>query len=134
MGGDGIMILIIFAVLIFVPLAVVFTILSINKFIRRKKIAAYTGVTRGTVSKIVKRGLDHPWVIYVHYHVNHVEYEIKETAKLKSSQVTVGIIPIFQRKTFVLGNVKEGDFITVHFDEKNPQKAIILGNEGVMTG
>ncbi len=38
------------------------------------------------------------------------------------------------KKTFVLGSVQEGDSVTILYDEKNPQKAVISGNDGLMTG
>lgn len=38
------------------------------------------------------------------------------------------------KKTFVLGAVQEGDSVTILYDEKNPQKAVIYGNDGLITG
>ena len=134
MSENGMMILFIFALIIIIPLVVVSIILVINKNIRKKKKAAYTGITQGTIRKIALKGMDHPWVIYVRYSVNGINYEIKETAKLKASAIKIGEIPIGQRKTFVLGQIKEGDFVEIRYDEKDPGKAIIYKNDGSLTG
>ena len=131
---DGIYILAVFSCIILVPLLIVFGILTFGRRNRRRKEIAYTGRTQGKVIKIVHRGLDSPWVIHVGYSVNGVDYEIKETAKMKSQAIRVGRIPVGQKKTFVLGSIREGDFVTVCYDEAAPQKAIIYGNDGVMTG
>lgn len=128
------MILLIFALLIIVPFVVVLMILTINKSRREKKKASYTGITQGIIQKIVFKGLDHPWVIYVRYNVNGVNYEIKETAKLKATAIKIGKVPIGQRKTFVLGQVKEGDYVEIRYDKKEPRKAIIYKNNGSLTG
>lgn len=128
------MILLIFALLIIVPLVVILMILTINKSRREKKKASYEGITQGIIQKIVFKGLDHPWVIYVRYNVNGVNYEIKETAKLKATAIKIGKVPIGQRKTFVLGQVKEGDYVEIRYDKKEPRKAIIYKNDGSLTG
>ena len=134
MPGDGVMIVIIFAALIFIPILVVFTVLGISKSNRRRKKEIYMGITRGRIIKIVDKGSDYPRVIHIRYHVNGIDYEIKETAKMKSSAIRVAGIPVGQRKTFVLGNVREGDLLEVRYDEAHPDKAIIYGNDGVVTG
>ncbi|MBR4089825.1 MAG: hypothetical protein IKK28_02975 [Mogibacterium sp.] len=131
--GDGAMIIIIFACIIIIPLAVVFIVLGINKSRRRNKYLKYKGVTEGRVLKIVDKGFDYPWVIHVRYNVRDVEYTVKETAKLKSETIKVGKIAVGQRKTFVIGPLDVGDAVTVKYDEKNPARAIIAGNEGVVT-
>ena len=87
MLSDGAMILIILAALIAVPTVTVFTVLAVNRSVRNRKNAVYTGETKGTVSKIVDKGLDFPWVIHVKYCVDGINYEIKETAKLKADEV-----------------------------------------------
>lgn len=61
--------------------------------------------------------MDIPWVIYVSYSVNDVNYEIKKSVKLKSETIKIGVIPIGQRKTFVLSAIKEGDRVTVCYEE-----------------
>lgn len=131
--NDGIMILLIFATIIVIPTGIAFMILAINRRNRRKKISSYTGVTSGKILKITNKGLDYPYVIQVGYSVNGVNYEIKETAKLKSQIIKAGFLPIGQKKVFVLGEVKTGDFVKIHYDENNPQKGIIYGNEGTVT-
>lgn len=132
--SDGMMVLLIFAIIIVVPALTVFLILASAKARRKKKIETYTGSTQGLIEKISTRGVDAPWIIYVAYRVDGVEYRIRETAKLKSETIRLGKIPIGQKKTFVLGPVREGDFVTIKYDLNNPAKAIILGNEGLMTG
>lgn len=131
--SDGAMIILMFALLIFVPLICVFTVLGILRARRKRKNETYTGTVQGRVLDIVDKGLDHPWVIHVIYDVNGVGYSIRETAKLKSETIKAGPIPIGQRKTFVMGPVSIGDRVTVKYDVNDPQKAIIAGNDGVMT-
>lgn len=134
MLSDGVMIIIIFAAIILIPTIVVFIVLGISKNSRKRKKNNYMGITQGRVIRIVDKGLDYPWVIHVQYKVNGIDYEIKETAKMKSTAIKVAGIPVGQRKTFVLGVVKEGDLLEIHYDEDYPEKAIIYGNDGVVTG
>lgn len=131
--SDGMMILLIFALIILVPLTGVFLVLGISRARRKKKNRNYTGRVYGEVLKIVDRGLDFPWVIHVAYTVNGIEYTMKETAKLKSETIKLGPIPIGQRKTFVMGPVSAGDPVLIRYDEQDPRKAIIDGNEGAIT-
>lgn len=134
MPGDGVMILIIFGIIIFVPLIIVFTVLIVSKKKRQRKKETYMGKTYGKVIRIVDKGLDYPYVLYVQYQVNGMTYKIRETAKMKSSAIRVAGIPIGQRKTFVLGRVQEGDMLEIRYDERHPEKAIIYRNDGVVTG
>lgn len=134
MLSDGAKIIIIFAVIILIPAIVVFIILGISKNNRKRKKRNYRGITQGKVIRIVDKGMDYPWVIHVQYNVNRHDYKIKETAKMKSTTIKIAGIPVGQRKTFVLGNIKEGDLIEIHYDEDHPEKAIIYGNDGVVTG
>lgn len=134
MLSDGAKIIIIFAVIILIPAIVVFIILGISKSNRKRKKRNYRGITQGKVIRIVDKGMDYPWVIHVQYNVNGHDYKIKETAKMKSTAIKIAGIPVGQRKTFVLGNIKEGDLIEIHYDEDHPEKAIIYGNDGVVTG
>lgn len=53
-------------------------------------------------------GIEHPSVIQAVYHVNGKEYRIRETAKLKSTTIKVGKIPVGQKKSFVMGPVAQG--------------------------
>lgn len=134
MLSDGAMIIIIFAAIILIPIIIVFIVLGISKISRRRKKNNYMGITQGRVIRIVDKGLDYPWVIHVQYKVNGIDYEIKETAKMKSTAIKIAGIPVGQRKTFVLGDVKEGDLLEIRYDEAHPEKAIIYGNDGVVTG
>ena len=63
-------------------------------------------------------------MITVSYNVNGQDYMVKETVKLKTETLKAGIIPIGQKKTFVMGDVKAGDEIKVRYDEKRPEKAL----------
>lgn len=134
MLSDGTMIIIIFAAIILIPTIVVFIVLGICKNGRKRKKNNYMGITQGRVIRIVDKGLDYPWVIHVQYKVNGIDYEIKETAKMKSTAIKIAGIPVGQRKTFVLGAVKEGDLLEIRYDEAHPERAIIYGNDGVVTG
>ena len=134
MLSNGAMIIIICASIILIPTIVVFIVLGISKNSRKRKKNNYMGITQGRVIRIVDKGLDYPWVIHVQYKVNGIDYEIKETAKMKSMAIKVAGIPVGQRKTFVLGAVKEGDMLEIRYDEAHPEKAIIYGNDGVVTG
>lgn len=134
MLSDGAIIIIIFAAIIFIPTIVVFIVLGISKNSRKRKKNNYMGIAQGRVVRIVDKGLDYPWVIHVQYRVNGIDYEIKETAKMKSTAIKIAGIPVGQRKTFVLGDVKEGDLLEIRYDEAHPEKAIIYGNDGVVTG
>ncbi len=132
MSKDGIMIIIIFSILIFVPITIVLLICMISKKKRKKKNETYKGITQGTITDITKKGMDFPWVVHAEYYVNGVKYQIKESVALKCSTIKLGKIPIGQRKTFVLETIKKGGSIEIHYDERNPRKAIIYGNEGMI--
>lgn len=134
MLSDGAMIIIIFAAIILITTIVVFIVLGINKNNRKKKKNNYKGITKGRIIRIKNKGLHYPWVIHVQYKVNGIDYEIKETAKMKSTAIKVAGIPVGQRKTFVLGTVKEGDLLEIRYDEAHPERAIIYGNNGAVTG
>lgn len=132
--SDGVKIFLGLAAMVVIPAAIVFLVLMIGRCRRKRKIETYKGRTEGKILRITKRGADAPFVISVGYCVNGVSYEIRETAKLKLRVIKIGRIPVGQKKTFVLGAVKEGDFVQIYYDERSPQKAIIYGNEGSVTG
>ncbi|MBS4967406.1 MAG: hypothetical protein KHZ73_00885 [Lachnospiraceae bacterium] len=134
MLSDEAMIIIIFAAIILIPTIVVFIVLGISKNSRKRKKNNYMGIAQGRVIRIVDKGLDYPWVIHVQYKVNGIDYEIKETAKMRSTAIKVAGIPVGQRKTFVLGVVKEGDLLEIRYDEAHPERAVIYHNDGVVTG
>lgn len=131
---DGMMIILIFVIILFIPIIVALIVFAIGRRIRNYKKKRYRGITQGTITKISKKGLDSPWVIHVSYQVNGREYKIKETAKLKSSAIRIGKIPVGQKKTFVLGKIKEGDLLEIHYEETCPEKAFIFRNNGILTG
>ena len=133
MPSDGIMIVLIFAGILLVPLVVVLLVLWVNKTVRKKRLAAYTGRTTGQVERIVNKGMHYPSVIVARYTVDGAEYRVRETAKVKNTAIKLGGIPIGQRKTFVLGPLALGDSLTICYDPQNPQKALIFGNDGVQT-
>lgn len=133
MLSDGAMIVLIFGGIILIPLLVVLIVLAAAKRRRKRKYEKYQGMTMGTVTYIRPGGIEHPSVIYAVYHVNGREYQIKETAKLKSRAIKVGKIPVGQMKSFVMGPVEPGDQIQIRYDESRPERAIICGNDGVLT-
>lgn len=132
--SNGVYILLIFGGILLIPLIVVVLVLVFVSTSRKKKNQTYAGRTAGRIEKIVHRGSDFPWIIYVTYSVNGVQYQMKESAKLKCETMKAGPVPVGQRKTFVLGPVKPGDTVTVCYDVNSPDKAIIYGNDGIMTG
>lgn len=134
MLSDGAMIALIFGGIVLIPLAAVLIVLAVAKKRRKGKYEKYRGMTLGTVIWIRSGGIDHPSVIHAVYHVNGKEYQIRETAKLKSRTIKVGKIPVGQKKSFVMGAVSKGDQIWIRYDERRPERAIICGNDGVVTG
>lgn len=50
---------------------------------------------------------------------------------MKSSVIKVAGVPIGQRKTFVLGTVREGDLLEIRYDMQHSEKAILYGNDGM---
>lgn len=87
--------------------------------------------TLGKVIKITSKGIDSSTIVEVEYQVNNENYIIKESLKLKSETIKIGIIPIGQRKKPKV-NCKVGDTITIEYDENNPDKGHIKGNDGMM--
>lgn len=134
MLSDGAMIALIFGGIILIPLVTVLIVLAAAKKRRKGKYEKYRGMVLGTVTWIRPGGIDHPSVIHAVYRVNGKEYQIKETAKLKSRMIKVGKIPVGQKKSFVMGAVAQGDEIWIRYDERRPERAIICGNDGVVTG
>ena len=87
--------------------------------------------TNGIVVNLKSMGLDCPTVVTVEYEVENKKYTIKESLKLKSEAIKLGFLPIGQRK---IPKVKcqKGGLVVVEYDEKNPQKAYIKGNDGII--
>jgi len=91
-----------------------------------------TSITNGKVVSYKKRsGLDFPDSITVEYEVNNKKYQIEETVKLKSTLIKIGFIPIGQRKVPRL-QASVGDIVEVRYNPNKPDKAYIVGNEGIM--
>ncbi|HHU02966.1 MAG TPA: hypothetical protein GXZ91_07530 [Christensenellaceae bacterium] len=132
MNNNIAMILLIFGLIVIIPTTIVAIVISTVRRNRNKKKKLYSGITKGRIDRIQHKGLDCPDIVYVSYNVNGVEYSIKETLKLKSEAIKLGGIPIGQRKTYKLGKISEGDYVTVQYDEANPQNAIITDNDGII--
>lgn len=134
MPSDGAMILIMFGLIVFVPLAIVALVLLTARSRRERKKKNYKGFAQGIVEEIRPGGLDHPDVLCVSYSVDGIQYRVKESLKLKSELIKLGGIPVGQRKTYKMGKLSAGDLVTVQYDERKPGRAIILGNDGMVTG
>lgn len=134
MPSAGGMILLIFLLILGVPTLVILLVVKGSQFLRKRKLAAYTGRTQGTVHRLKRGGLDHPDVIEVWYTVGGTQYQLRETVKLKSEWMKVGGIPIGQRKVYRMGNVGVGDSVAVQYDEENPARGLLPENEGVING
>ncbi len=132
MNNNVTMILLIFGLLVFIPVSIVTAVILTYKYRRNQKKKLYSGITKGRIDKIKYGGLRQSDVIFVTYCVDGVEYHIKETAKLKIEAIRIGRIPIGQRKTYRLGNISEGDAVTVQYDQRNPERAIIAENDGAI--
>lgn len=130
MENDLLMIALIFGAIVLIPTAVVFLVLAAARARRKKKRERCRGIAEGTVVRLYRRGADSPWVIVARYTVGGADYEIRETAKLRSEAIRAGGIPVGQRKRFVLGPLQEGGRVTVRYDEQQPEVALIEGNEG----
>ena len=77
-----------------------------------------------------------PTQILVEFIVDEQKYIIKDTLKLESETIYAGKIPVGQRKQPKLKStdgteVREGSLVYVKYNPKNPNKAYILGNEGI---
>lgn len=114
-------------------LLIVLMVIHLNRRSRQKKIATYTGSAPGIIVSIQSKDSDSPWVIHVSYQVDGIEYHVSETAKLKSETIRIAGVPVGHQKTFAMGPVKEGDQVEIRYDPAHPEKAIIRGNEGLVT-
>lgn len=87
--------------------------------------------TNGIVVNLKSKGLDCPTIVTVEYEVENKKYTIEESLKLKSEVIKLGFLPIGQRK---IPKVKcqKGGLVVVEYNEKNPQKGHIKGNDGIM--
>lgn len=92
-------------------------------------IKAETGAkTEGIITKFRLRGVDSSSVITVAYEVSGVAYSVTESVRMKSEVIRLGPVPIGQRQVPVMGAVAEGTKVTVIYDPKDPQKAVIVEN------
>lgn len=132
--NNGIMILLIFAIIILAPLLCVYLVYRISKHNRAEKNKRCTMETQGEIVKLKLKSGDGPFVITVRYEVDFTNYMIKESVKLKSTAIKAGKIPIGQKKTPVIGEIKEGTSVTVRYNPNNPEEAFVKGNEGFITG
>ena len=128
-----IIILLFFIGIVGIPTLIVFLVLWAARSSRERKKKSYTGFTEGTISEIRIKNADFATVLFVDYQVEGKTYRVKETMKVKGEAIKVGKIPIGQRKKSVLGDIKKGSRVSVQYDTANPQKAIIVGNDGSRT-
>lgn len=127
-----IIIMLFFLGIVIIPTAIVFIVLGIAKHRRRKKYELYDCEVQGLVERF--RRADQSRIIFVQYTVDGQVYTMKETVKYKSEAIKAGKVPIGQHKTPVMGAVGVGDYVTVKYLSSNPQKALIKGNDGSITG
>ena len=128
--SNGITIVIILVILTAIPFVTKRMSANRNQAKRDRLKTIYKGAADGIVLAVEDKGLEFPWVIHVGYTVDGTVYQIKEFAQLKNSVVKAGKVPIGQRTTFVMGKLEVGDHVQVKYDEADPSKAFIVGNEG----
>ena len=130
--SDGIMIILIFALIALMGGGLAAAIILGTKWSRARKERSYTGETTGVVERIRSYGVDRPSVACVRYRVDGAEYTFRETLKVKSSAIKLGSVPIGQRKTYVL-DCAPGSTVRVSYLPSDPSRAILTDNRGVMT-
>lgn len=130
--SDGIMIILIFALIALMGAGLAAAIILGTKWSRACKERAYTGETTGVVERIRSYGVDRPSVAYVRYRVDGVDYTFRETLKVRSSAIKLGPVPIGRRKTYVL-DCSLGSTVRVNYLPSDPSRAILTDNRGVMT-
>jgi len=99
------------------------------KRMKKKLYASYT--TEGTVINLKSKGLQHPTIITVKYVVDSVDYELKESVKLKNEFIKIGFIPIGHKLKPVI-NTRIGSRLTVAYDPNSPDNAYLIDNKGVI--
>lgn len=87
--------------------------------------------TNGIVVDLKIKGIDSPTVVTIEYEVENKKYTIEESLKLKSESIKLGFLPIGQRKVPKV-KCEKGGLVVIEYDEKNPQKGHIKGNDGIM--
>lgn len=129
--SDGMVIVIIFAVIALMGGGLAAAIVLCIKWSRTRKERSYTGETMGVVERIRPGGSDRASYAYVRYCVDGVEYTLRESLKLNSALIKLGPIPIGQRKTYVLG-CSVGSTVRVSYLPSDPSRAILTDNRGIM--
>ena len=132
--SNGILILLVFLVIIIVPVICVFIIYKVNKHNRAQKNKRCICEVQGTIIRLKLKGGNGPFIVTVQYQAGGALYSVSETVKLKSSMIKAGPVPVGQRKTPVMGDIKEGTVVTVKYNPEDHREAIIKGNEGFVTG
>ena len=124
----GIAIMLLFVGII---IGIVLFVIRIVKKKRLKKMKTYTGMTMGTIQFTGIRGNSSCEYISVAYDVDWISYMVTETMKVRHEAMKIGKIPVGQRIYYVLGQVKVGDQIWVHYLPQDLAKAIIPENYGI---
>ena len=130
--SDGIMILLIFALIALLGGGTTALVLLIARRARARKERAYTAETVGTVVRVRPGGVDRPTVVYVRYEVDGVSYECHETVKLSSELIRLGPVPIGQRKRGKIAS-REGSLVRVAYLPEDPSRAILADNTGLVS-
>lgn len=129
--SDGIMIILIFALIALLGGGTTALVLLIAKKTRERKERAYTAETVGTVVRARPGSVDRPAVVYVRYEVDGISYECHETVKLASELVKLGPIPIGQCKRGKIAS-RVGSQVRVAYLPEDPSRAILADNSGLV--
>lgn len=130
--SDGQMITIVFAALFLGVPAIVGVVLLLVKRNRALRMEAYTGRCQGEVVALAPHGRHSVTVARVRYEVGGRSYELEEALALRSEAIRVGPVPIGQRKTPKLGDMRPGREVEVAYLLEDPSQALIIGNDGLM--
>lgn len=85
----------------------------------------------GIVIAHKSKGLDFPSIARVEYEVEGKKYQIEETIKLVSKVIKFGFLPIGQKKVPKI-DCREGNIVTIVYNEDSPEKGHIEGNDGIV--
>ncbi|OZG67349.1 DUF3592 domain-containing protein [Bifidobacterium eulemuris] len=121
---------IVLCVAVMIPIVIITIVVLFGNPGRKGRIRSMTAQCPGLVLSVKTHGIDTPWRIRVRYEVDGIAYEVVESLALKSSVIKAGPIPIGQRKTPVMGLVREGDTVTVIYNPDKPSKSHIQHNDG----
>lgn len=86
---------------------------------------------KGTIIELKSKGLSFPSIARVEYEIDGKKYQIEETIKLVSKIIKFGFIPIGQKKIPKV-DCKEENLVTIIYNEDNPEKGHIEGNDGII--